>query len=72
MPYDAVIVDLSLPDGSGLDLIRQARARRIRGIIPIVTARDRVKDRTPGLDAGSDGEVAEALISPRRLTPSMV
>ena len=54
MPYDAVIVDLSLPDGSGLDLIRQARARKIKGVILIVTARDRVNDRIAGLDAGAD------------------
>jgi len=54
MPYDAVIVDLSLPDGSGLDLIRQARARKITGVILIVTARDRVNDRISGLDAGAD------------------
>jgi len=54
MPYDAVIVDLGLPDGSGLDLIRQARARKIRGVILIVTARDRVNDRIAGLDAGAD------------------
>jgi two-component system response regulator QseB len=54
MPYDAVIVDLGLPDGSGLDLIRQARARKIKGLILVVTARDRVNDRIAGLDAGAD------------------
>jgi DNA-binding response OmpR family regulator len=54
MPYDAVVVDLSLPDGSGLELIRKARARKIRSVILIVTARDRVKDRIAGLDAGAD------------------
>jgi len=53
-PYDAVIVDLGLPDGSGLDLIRQARARKTRTAILIVTARDRVNDRIAGLDAGAD------------------
>ena len=54
MPYDAVIVDLGLPDGSGLDLIRQARTRKVRSVILIVTARDRVNDRIAGLDAGAD------------------
>jgi two-component system response regulator QseB len=54
VPYDAVIVDLGLPDGSGLDLIRQARARKVRSVILIVTARDRVNDRIAGLDAGAD------------------
>jgi DNA-binding response OmpR family regulator len=54
VPYDAVVVDLGLPDGSGLDLIRQARARKVRSAILIVTARDRVNDRIAGLDAGAD------------------
>lgn len=53
-PYDAVIVDLGLPDGSGLDLIRQARTRKVRCVILVVTARDRVNDRISGLDAGAD------------------
>jgi len=54
VPYDAVIVDLGLPDGSGLDLIRQARARNTRSVIIVVTARGRVADRIAGLDAGAD------------------
>ena len=54
VPYDAVIVDLGLPDGSGLDLIRQARTRKVRSVILVVTARDRVNDRISGLDAGAD------------------
>ena len=54
VPYDAVIVDLGLPDGSGLDLIRQARVRKVRSVILVVTARDRVNDRISGLDAGAD------------------
>ncbi len=54
VPYDAVIVDLSLPDGSGIDLIRQARARNFRSAIVVVTARGRVSDRIAGLDAGAD------------------
>jgi two-component system response regulator QseB len=53
-PHDAVIVDLGLPDGSGLDLIRQARARKIKSVILVVTARDRIDDRIAGLDAGAD------------------
>jgi DNA-binding response OmpR family regulator len=54
VPYDAVIVDLGLPDGSGIDLIRQARARQINSGILIVTARGRIDDRIAGLDAGAD------------------
>ena len=54
VPYDAVIVDLGLPDGSGIDLIRKARARGTKAAIIIVTSRGRVADRIAGLDAGAD------------------
>ena len=53
-PYDAVIVDLGLPDGSGTELIRKARARAARALILIVTARGKISDRIAGLDAGAD------------------
>jgi DNA-binding response OmpR family regulator len=54
VPYDAVIVDLGLPDGSGIDLIRQARERACQGVVLVVTARGQVADRIAGLDAGAD------------------
>jgi DNA-binding response OmpR family regulator len=54
VPYEAVIVDLGLPDGSGIDLVRAARARRVKTPVLIATARDRVADRILGLDAGAD------------------
>ncbi len=60
-PYDAVIVDLGLPDGSGIDLIRKARARNIKSAIIIVTARGRVADRIAGLDAGADDYIVKPL-----------
>jgi two-component system response regulator QseB len=54
VPYEAVIVDVGLPDESGVDLIRAARARSLKTPVLIVTARDRVADRIRGLDAGAD------------------
>jgi DNA-binding response OmpR family regulator len=54
VPYEAAIVDLSLPDGSGIDLIRAARARGLRTMVIIVTARGRVAERIEGLNAGAD------------------
>jgi len=54
VPYDAVIVDVGLPDGTGIDLIRQARARDSTAVVLIVTARGRIADRIAGLDAGAD------------------
>lgn len=54
VPYDAIILDLGLPDGDGLRLIETIR--RTRGGLPVLvlTARDSVKDRVKGLDAGAD------------------
>jgi DNA-binding response OmpR family regulator len=52
--YDAVVLDLGLPDGSGLDLLKSARGRRVATPVLIATARDRVADRIAGLDSGAD------------------
>jgi DNA-binding response OmpR family regulator len=51
--YDVACVDLGLPDGDGLDLIRRPDLRRPRRFL-VLTARDAVADRVGGLDAGAD------------------
>ena len=52
--FDAMVLDLALPDGSGLALLR--RYRGDGGALPvlILTAFDAVEDRVAGLDAGAD------------------
>jgi DNA-binding response OmpR family regulator len=52
--YDAVVLDLGLPDGDGLAVL--AAARRIGKSLPILilTARDAVENRVAGLNAGAD------------------
>ncbi|KQU83866.1 two-component system response regulator [Variovorax sp. Root318D1] len=52
--FDCVLLDLSLPDGSGLDLL--ARWRREGSSLPVIviTARSAVEDRLAGLDGGAD------------------
>jgi len=57
--YAAAVVDLGLPDGSGLDLLRDERSRGNRTPILIATARDRVSDRIAGLDAGADDYIVK-------------
>lgn len=57
--YAAAVLDLGLPDGSGLDLLRAERARGNRTPILIATARDRISDRIAGLDAGADDYVVK-------------
>ncbi len=60
-PFDAVVLDLGLPDGSGLALLQRARARGIGTPVLIATARDRVADRVAGLDAGADDYLVKPL-----------
>ncbi len=52
--YDAVLLDLNLPGGSGLVALREARARRDRTPVLVLTARNRTDERIAGLDAGAD------------------
>lgn len=52
--YDAMILDLSLPDGDGVRVLRDLRAAGNAIPILVLTARDAVEDRVGGLDAGAD------------------
>jgi two-component system response regulator PhoP len=58
-PIDVAIVDLGLPKLSGLELIRQLRARGKSYGVLILTARDRWQDKVEGLSAGADDYVAK-------------
>jgi DNA-binding response OmpR family regulator len=53
-PYDAVILDLGLPDGDGLALLKDMRARGNSVPVLVLTARDAVEHRVAGLDSGAD------------------
>ena len=53
-PYDALLVDWQLPDGSGLDWVRSIRRQGISTPVVIMTARDLLSDRVRGLDGGAD------------------
>jgi two-component system response regulator QseB len=52
--YQAAILDLGLPDGDGLDIIRAQRAKATPCPMMVLTARDGVSDRVSGLNAGAD------------------
>ena len=59
IPYDAAVLDLSLPDGDGVLLLRELRRAGNRVPILVLTARDAVEDRVGGLDAGADDYVVK-------------
>lgn len=58
-PVDLAIVDLGLPQVSGLDLIREVRSKGKTYPILILTARDRWQDKVDGLSAGADDYVVK-------------
>ncbi|WP_299200337.1 response regulator transcription factor [uncultured Amphritea sp.] len=52
--YDLILLDLMLPDGSGLDLLKKVRKSGEIAPVIILTARDQLSDRIQGLNAGAD------------------
>lgn len=58
-PIDLAIIDIGLPEMSGLDIIREVRKQGKTYPILILTARDRWEDKVDGLDAGADDYVVK-------------
>ena len=52
--HDVIVLDLGLPDGDGIDLLRQWRSAGFNEPVLILSARDTVADRIKGLDVGAD------------------
>lgn len=52
--FDLVILDLTLPEMDGLDVLRAMRARRSKAAVLILTARGAPEERVRGLDLGAD------------------
>ncbi|WP_240611574.1 response regulator transcription factor [Roseovarius nitratireducens] len=57
--YDAIILDLGLPDMEGLSVLRSIKAAKPEVPFIICTARDALEDRIKGLDAGSDDYIVK-------------
>ncbi|GAA6755763.1 response regulator transcription factor [Thermus thalpophilus] len=58
-PYDLLVLDLFLPDGDGLEVLRFAREQGLSLPVLILTARDALEARLEGLDAGADDYVVK-------------
>ena len=57
--FDAVVLDLGLPDGDGLSVLRFVRERDMDVGVVVLSARDDSRDRIVGLDAGADDYVGK-------------
>ena len=66
--YDALVLDVGLPDGSGLDVCRQVRAQPAQAQLPVLmlSAHGEEIDRVLGLELGADDYVTKPF-SPREL-----
>lgn len=57
--YDCILLDIMLPDGSGLDLLRELkRENKLEGVI-IISAKDSIDDKVEGLNLGADDYLAK-------------
>ena len=52
--YDCILLDIMLPDGSGLDLLDELHAMGKRTNVIILSAKDSLEDKVKGLDLGAD------------------
>lgn len=52
--YDAILLDLNLPDKDGIDILKFLRSEHIETPVIIITARDEIEERARGLDLGAD------------------
>ncbi len=57
--YDFVILDIGLPDGNGLDLIRVIKSNKKKMNIIILSAKNSLEDKIKGLDLGADDYITK-------------
>lgn len=57
--YDCILLDLNLPDGDGLEILKKMRAGGETVPVIIITAKDEVEERARGLDFGADDYVTK-------------
>jgi DNA-binding response OmpR family regulator len=65
--YDLLVVDIMLPEISGLDLLKEVRRGGNRTPVILLTARDGIEDKISGLDAGADDYLVKPFAFPELL-----
>jgi two-component system, OmpR family, response regulator QseB len=66
--YTAVLLDIGLPDGSGLDVLAWLRKQGNNVPVVMLTARDSVEDRIEGLDGGADDYMPKPFAIPELIS----
>jgi len=66
-PVDLLVLDVMLPQRSGLEILPKLRAGGLRAPVLVLTARDSVHDRVLGLDAGADDYLVKPFAFPELL-----
>jgi len=54
LDYDCILLDLTLPDGNGLQVLKELKSNRKTDGVIIISARDSIDDRIQGLNLGAD------------------
>lgn len=65
--YDLVVLDIMLPEMSGLVIVKKIRAKGISIPVLLLTARDSIEDRVTGLEAGADDYLIKPFAVPELL-----
>jgi DNA-binding response OmpR family regulator len=64
LPYDILVVDITLPDGNGLDIIKEIKRENIDVGIIIISAKNSLQDKVCGLEIGADDYLTKPFYLP--------
>ena len=57
--YDCILLDIGLPGGSGLELLKELRAQQLSDAVIIISANSSIEDKVEGLNLGADDYLAK-------------
>ncbi len=58
-PYDCIVLDVMLPDGNGLNLLKLIRSEKMESSVLILSAKNALDDKIQGLDLGADDYITK-------------